>query len=62
MLSWNYGTSCKMMMLGSSVEMIVLSGVVHCQPNPEKMNKKREIRGHQCGAYHKVSNAKIRMA
>ena len=49
------------MMPESSIKMIVKSGVVHSQPDPERLEKGRIV-GHRCGAYYKSSNAKVRKA
>ena len=50
------------MMLKLSTEMIVQNGVVHSQPILRKQMVKGRIVGHRCGACHKASNAKVRMA
>ena len=47
----------------SSTRLLVQNGVVLCQPDPEEIEcVKGKRMGHRCGAYHRTSDAKVRMA
>ena len=50
------------MMLRSSAKMFVQNGVVHRQPNPEKVKVKGRSVSHRCVAHHKASNSQVRLA
>ena len=52
----------KLMMLRSSTEMFFLNGVVVSWSwSCSELSYEKKENGHRCGAYHKVSDAKVRM-